>query len=82
MEFNFKLEGYINKADVSIEDFADEFSEWLESKGWGYTGKIGQVYEDENVLEYMEKIAENKDGVFLVCDDDSSDDEENSKVEE
>lgn len=45
MEFILKLQGYINEADVSQEQFLEQFIGWVESNGWGYTGKVSEVSE-------------------------------------
>lgn len=76
MEFKLKIQGYINKADISEEEFLGQFQEWVESKGWGFTGKISEVGENEDILDYIEELASDIKGVFSIYDDGS--DEETS----
>lgn len=50
-----KIDGVILTADdtdqVPHEEFLDEFLEWLESKGYGFTGFSVQVDEDGNHID-------------------------------
>ncbi|MFE6167510.1 hypothetical protein ACFVP8_06460 [Viridibacillus arvi] len=75
MEFNIKLQGYINEADIAKEEFLEQFQEWVESKGWGFTGKVTEVAENEDIEGYIRELASDKNGVFSVYDDGSDEDD-------
>jgi hypothetical protein len=48
MAMYFRMEGYINDADLTEEDFIQTFKEWLESNKWGGgTGRIVEIEDDE-----------------------------------
>jgi len=76
MEFNLKLQGYTNEAQISQEDFLEQFTAWVDSKGWGFTGKVTELTDDEDVEGYIEQLASNPDGIFSVYDDGEDTDEE------
>jgi hypothetical protein len=72
MAMYYRMEGYINDADVNEEDFNMIFTEWLESNRWGYTGRIVEIEDDEDIKGYLDKRAKMKEGIFLQFNDRSS----------
>ncbi len=77
MKFNLKVQGYINEAEISQDEFLEQFQEWVSSKGWGFTGKVSEVTEEENIGDYIEMLASEKDGgIFSVYNDGEDEEEE------
>lgn len=50
---DIEINGFIVNCDVEHEEFLHEFIQWLESKGWGFTGstKVVSDYEEEDEEE-------------------------------
>jgi uncharacterized protein YggL (DUF469 family) len=44
----FSVSGAIQTTpDMTLDEFIDEFIDWIESKGWAYGGGFGVTYEEE-----------------------------------
>ncbi|WP_242224683.1 hypothetical protein [Bacillus cereus group sp. BfR-BA-01380] len=55
------VNGAVLDVDVSHEEFANEFVQWVESNGWSFIGITDEITEEEAHNNFIDLLTDEKD---------------------
>ena len=67
----FRIQGYINDAHAPEGEFIEQFKELLSIHRWGFTGKIYEITDEEDIDGYIREWSEQEEGQFVFFNDES-----------